>query len=256
MIQVPEIAEILSLLQIEDQAGIKRVQKFVRTNGAQGLLAAARETSVAMQGKQDTLGAIVDPWGYCLGVVNHDAARAVALHPYLALFENALRVRVDRHLSTSRSTSWHVTPERHLPDWIVRGWTTKDVYRNLQVRSDGADGGPYELKRFASGLDLVTELSLSGLAAIAKEIHRTSPHALFPANPAIRAYVYTDQAINRYFGKITPARDAVAHHRGLRKATFEEAKTLLCELLERMEFDHEKAVARLLDKVSETHIAR
>jgi hypothetical protein len=193
---------------------------------------------------------IRDPWSYCIGVFNHNAARASAAYPYLFLFENGLRARVDAHLTRSLGSRWFLQPGTYLPEGIARALTTKDIYKGVQDRS-ASQQAPYPIKTFGSGLDFLRSLSLWPLTRIALHIHRRYQLALFQVPTGQRAY--DPQSLERMFDGIIDARNRVSHHLGLSLTEYEGVRPRLVEVLARLEFDTSKAIARVTRSVAEVH---
>jgi hypothetical protein len=238
-----------------DPDSCKRIEKFVRCNGHAGLLEAATTTAAMVRDRQrraddPDVEQIHDPWSYCISVFNHDAARASATYPYLFLFENGLRARVDAHLARSLGSDWFLRPTTYLPDGIARALTTKDIYREVQDRSANPEA-PYPIKPFDSGLHFLRALTLWPLTQIALRIHRQYRLALFQV-PTAQA-PYDPQGLDRMFAGIIDARNRVSHHLGLSLTEYEGVRPKLVDILTRLEFDADKAIARVSQGLAEVH---
>jgi hypothetical protein len=240
--------DIAIVLGIQDsREALARIRKFIRCNGNLGLADAAAATAQTMSDKP---GTVLDPWSYCIGVHNHNAARAAALYPFLHLLENGMRARVDALLTQRLHADWYLTPESFLPAPVASKFRESETYREIQDRSPGMRA-PYPIKRQSSGMEFLRHLSFWGTCRITKELAYRNWGDVFPAK-----HWQPRQRHDQLWSTLEPVtrlRNEIAHTRGLGLSPYEEARRTVTALLDRLEFDSVKASGRLIEKMQEIH---
>lgn len=155
--------KVLKLIGMSpDTAPVAQIEKFIRCNGALGVIKAAN--AVARRRRNDR-GVIRDPWAYCIQAFNGNVARSSVLHPLLYVLENALRSRVDTILAVERGREWYRDVESYLDPQSASRFRKGDDYAQVQDRS-GAGEPPYPMLVFRSGMIFVQRIPFAGLQRI------------------------------------------------------------------------------------------
>lgn len=225
---------------------LPQVEKFIRCNGALGVIKAAN--SVARRRAQ--LGeALRDPWAYCVRVYNGNVARSAALHPLLYVLENALRSRVTAVMSIELGPEWYRDPGAFLDPESAGRMTKGDDYAQVQERHPETSP-PYPIQKFRSGVTFVERIPFAGLQRIIE--HNYANGHLWAMFTSEAGAPRLDPArIASSLGKLSTVRNDVAHHRAISPEAFLLANSRATELLAHLEFDTHRAFQRIYAAIKE-----
>lgn len=233
--------KVLKLLGMSAEAApVAQIEKFMRCNGALGVIKAAN--AVARRRRSDP-DAIKDPWAYCIQVFNGNVARSSLLHPMLYVLENALRSRVDAILTLERGRDWYRDVDSYLDSEAAGRFRKGEEYAQVQDRSDSSEP-PYQILAFRSGMVFVQRIPFAGLQRIIEHNYASGPLAdmfLPPAGDVKLDPAFVKASIDR----VRDARNDVAHHREITPESFAASHHRARKLLDHLEFDVDRAMRRI-----------
>lgn len=233
--------KVLKLIGMSpDTAPVAQIEKFIRCNGALGVIKAAN--AVARRRRNDP-GVIRDPWAYCIQAFNGNVARSSVLHPLLYVLENALRSRVDTILAVERGREWYRDVESYLDPQSASRFRKGDDYAQVQDRS-GAGEPPYPMLVFRSGMIFVQRIPFAGLQRIIEHNYASGTLTSMFLPPADEPRL--DPAfVKASLERVRNARNDVAHHREITPENFSATYERTRRLLDHLEFDVDRAMRRI-----------
>jgi hypothetical protein len=236
----PVCAQVLKLLGLKDDPQVvAQIEKFIRCNGATGVVKAAN--AVARRRSSDP-GEIKDPWAYCINAYNGSVARSAVLHPFLYVLENALRARVDSLMTAEQGRDWYLLPGTYLDPDSAGRFTKGDDFQAVQDRTGGGDG-PYPIQRFRYGSTFLERTSFSGLQRIVEHNYASGPLSELLRGP--EGEKLDPERVRKSLDLVHDIRNDVAHHRTITPEGFSAAERRIVELLVHLEFDVFRALTRI-----------
>ena len=223
-----------------DEALIRQIGKFIKCNGALGVMKAA---NIVAARRKTTAEPVVNPWAYCIQVFNGNAARSVVLHQSIYLLENSLRSRIDYLMTSSGGEEWYRDVHTYLTRDIAPVFLSDQQFQDVQDRS-GSDDPPYPIQRFKVGSTFCERIPFWGLQAIVTHNYAKGP--LYDLFTCPRPSERLDPGlVSSSLDKIRDVRNTVAHHRAISPQLYLKA-TAICDLfLEHLEFDMYKTEERI-----------
>lgn len=233
--------KVLKLLGLSaEQAPVAEIEKFIRCNGALGVIKAANAVARRRGADPD---AVKDPWAYCIQVFNGNVARSSVLHPVLYVLENALRSRVDAILTIENGRRWYRDVETYLDDESARRFRKGDDYASVQDRSKDAEP-PYEMLTFRFGLLFVQRIPFAGLQRIIEHNYASGPLVRMFVPPTGEARL-DPASVKSSLNRVRDGRNDVAHHREITPENFAVTCRRARQLLDHLEFDVARAIRRI-----------
>jgi hypothetical protein len=102
--------EVMRILSLADDADLEqRIAQFIGLLGWDRVLQAATYTSRRKE------GTVANPWGYTVGVINMNSARASYLHTAINWIEVGIRAGLDAALAERFGADWHKCDP---PQWL------------------------------------------------------------------------------------------------------------------------------------------
>lgn len=232
---------VLKLLGLPvGHAPVDQVEKFIRCNGALGVIRAANAVARRRRADPDV---VKDPWAYCIQVFNGNVARSSVLHPALFVLENALRSRVDTTLTMEIGRYWYRDVETYLDAEAAGRFRKGDDYAQIQLRADDVEP-PYDMLTFRSGIVFVQRIPFAGLQRIIEHNYARGPLAQMFEPPAGEARL-DPASVKASLDRVRDGRNDVAHHREITPENFAVTYRRTRQLLDHLEFNVARAMRRI-----------
>jgi hypothetical protein len=234
------------LLQLDPTAHnggqLKRIAKFIRCNGYQDVLQAAKQTVARVSAATGgSAGPVHDPWAYTLTIANARWVRARDLYVRLGLYEHSLRSHVQALATYYLGDQWWA-------DEVPRFMNPSD-WRNMRRNNPGVRLQPPEgpqdippMRTFGAADQFVSKLDLDELQAIIRHLWSTVFNQVFqvaPGQPV--AYAWLRNSHQRF----RDVRNQVMHAQIITKETYEGVSQRLDTILGAVGFDVAKTIARI-----------
>lgn len=233
--------KVLTLLGLPaEQAPVAQIEKFIRCNGALGVIKAANAVARRRRADPDV---VKDPWAYCIQAFNGNVARSSVLHPVLYVLENALRSRVDAILTIKGGRHWYRDVETYLDAEAAGRFRKGDDYASVQDRSNDAEL-PYEMLTFRFGLLFVQRIPFAGLQRIIEHNYASGLLVRMFEPPTGEARL-DPASVKSSLNRVRDGRNDVAHHREITPENFTVTYRRARQLLDHLEYDVARAIRRI-----------
>jgi hypothetical protein len=240
---------VMELLRIPDadRGAAERIERFLRTNDRVAVLRAANVVAhdrTQLRGRR-----LRHPWLKCVRVYNQTAAQASLLYPLLHLLEVSLRTREDWWLTATLGRRWwEQEPRAYLDEGSASHLRRHMLDEKLATEHDGR----LLVRKQTSGIGFLAQLPMWVVQrVIMKALREGGYRSLFgQLDPRLDL---DPERIAQDLDRLRDARNAVAHHRPMKSAVFEDAYGRAVGLLKLLGFDVVKAEARLADQVNLLH---
>jgi len=217
-----EVATRLDLDQSQPTR-LERAERFIALIGWDRVLGATEYTAARIKAGLP----IGDPWGYVVGTINHNTARAAYLYALIHWIEIGLRAGIDIALSEAHGASWHLlerpvwasdeTLGRVKAKWAReqeadRSYTMADQRERVRYRLDAASGTL--IPDYATPELFLADLELEQLVQVVLYCYKVRPR--------LRHILYQPDGVNQLPSQSandelrwlrSTIRNAVAHNR-------------------------------------------